>query len=93
MTEEEMTTFTIINDEGLEIECEILFTFNSKEYLKDYVVYTPIDDKYVDEEGYSQICVYSYIENGDGEGGLQPIEDDAEWEMIEEIIDSYLEEN
>jgi uncharacterized protein YrzB (UPF0473 family) len=32
--------FTIVNDEGKEIECEILFTFDSDETKKSYIVYT-----------------------------------------------------
>lgn len=32
--------FTIVNDEGKEIECEVLFTFDSDETKKSYIVYT-----------------------------------------------------
>ena len=95
MTEEvqEMNMLTVINEEGKEIECEILFTFDSAEYQKDYVVYMPIGDEYVDEDGYPEIHVSSYTshENGEG-GGLEPIEDEAEWEMIEEVVASFIEE-
>ena len=40
--------FTIVNDEGKEIECEVLFTFESDETKKNYMVYT---DNTLDEEG------------------------------------------
>ena len=37
---EEKMTFKVINDEGKEIECEVLFTFESDETGKNYIVYT-----------------------------------------------------
>ena len=88
----EMNMLTVINEEGEEIECEILFTFDSDEYNKDYVVYMPIGDEYVDEEGYPEIHVSSYLTDESGEGGgLDPITDEAEWAMIEEVVASFLE--
>ena len=40
MNDEKKGIFTIVNDEGKEIECEILFTFDSDETKKSYIVYT-----------------------------------------------------
>ena len=37
MNEEQMT-FKVVNDEGKEIECEVLFTFESDETKKNYIV-------------------------------------------------------
>ena len=94
MSEEikDMNILTVIDEEGQEIECEILFTFDSPEYKKDYVVYMPIGDEYIDEDGFPEIHVSSYTTNEDGEGGgLEPIEDEAEWEMIEEVVASFIE--
>ena len=45
---DETMTFKVINDEGKEIECEVLFTFESDETKKNYIVYT---DNTLDEEG------------------------------------------
>ena len=89
---QEMNRLTVVDEEGQEIECEILFTFDSDEYKKDYVVYMPIGDEYVDEEGYPEIHVSSYTTDEDGDGGgLEPIEDEAEWDMVEEVVASFLE--
>ena len=33
-------TFTIVDKDGKEIECEVLFTFESDETKKNYIVYT-----------------------------------------------------
>ena len=39
MKNEEMT-FKVLNDEGKEMECEVLFTFESDETGRNYIVYT-----------------------------------------------------
>jgi uncharacterized protein YrzB (UPF0473 family) len=89
----EMNTLTVIDENGQELEFEILFTFDSPEYNKNYVVYMSTDEADLDEDGYPEIHVSSYTVNEDGEGGgLEPIEDEAEWEMVEEIVASFIEE-
>ena len=48
-----------------------------------------------DEDGQVEIQAYSYTENEDGtEGDLQPIPEDsnAEWDMIEEVFNSFMTE-
>lgn len=90
---EETYKIVVLDDEGREIECEVLFTFNSAEYEKDYVVYMPIGDEFIDEEGYPQINASSYLTNESGEVvEIEPIEDDAEWDMIEEVIASFIDD-
>ena len=47
------------------------------------------------ENGEVEIQAYSFTENEDGtEGDLQPIpeDSDAEWDMIEEVFNSFMEE-
>ena len=85
---EERMTFNITNDEGQEVECEVLFTFESAETGKNYMVYT---DNTVDEEGNTK--VYASIYNPDEEDQtLQPIETDKEWTIIETILNELQEE-
>lgn len=85
---EERMTFNITNDEGQEVECEVLFTFESDETGKNYMVYT---DNTVDEEGNTK--VYASIYNSDEEDQtLQPIETDKEWTIIETILNELQEE-
>ena len=87
---EEKNTFTVINDEGKEIVCDVLFTFDSDETKKSYVVYT---DNTKDENG--NIRVYASIfnpnDNGDGTE-LLPIQSEKEWKVIEKILESLQEE-
>ena len=85
---EETMTFKVINDEGKEIECEVLFTFESDETKKNYIVYT---DNTVDEEGNTK--VYASIYNPDqDETKLLPIETDREWKIIETILEELQNE-
>lgn len=80
---EEKMTFKVFDDEGKEIECEVLFTFDSDETKKSYMVYT---DNTEDEEGNTK--VYASIYNPDEENPtLQPIESDKEWKIVETILE------
>ena len=86
--EEERMTFKIFNDEGKEIECEVLFTFESNETGKNYMVYT---DNTEDEEG--NVKVYASVYNPEEkEPKLEPIETDKEWEIVETILKQVQEE-
>ena len=85
---DETMTFKVINDEGKEIECEVLFTFESDETKKNYIVYT---DNTLDEEGNTK--VYASIYNPDqDETKLLPIETDKEWKIIETILEELQNE-
>lgn len=85
---EETMTFKVMNDEGKEVECEVLFTFESDETKKNYIVYT---DNTIDEEGNTK--VYASIYNPDqDETKLLPIETDKEWKIIETILEELQNE-
>ena len=85
---EEKMTFTVMNDEGKEVECEVLFTFESDETKKNYIVYT---DNTKDEEGNTK--VYASIYNPDeDQTKLMPIESDKEWKIIETILEELQNE-
>ena len=80
---DEIMTFKVKNDEGLELECEVLFTFESEDTGKNYIVYT---DNTLDEDGNTK--VYASIYNPDEqETKLLPIETDKEWKIIETILE------
>lgn len=85
----EKNTFTVLDDGGKEIVCEVLFTFNSEETKKDYIVYT---DNTTDDEG--NVRVYASIFDPNKEKTeLIPIETDREWKIIETILDTIQEDN
>ena len=75
-------TFKIKNSEGKEVEYEVLFTFDSDETNKSYMVYT---DDSKDENGNIRVFASSYIP-GDTTTQLLPIETDKEWKIIDTIL-------
>ncbi|WP_428909215.1 DUF1292 domain-containing protein [Niallia sp. Krafla_26] len=82
---------TVVDEEGNEQLCEVLFTFDSDEFGKSYVLYYPISSEDDDEE--IEIHASSFIPNEDGEdGNLMPIETDEEWDLIEEMLNTFLAE-
>ncbi len=87
MKEEKKGVFTIVNDKGEEVECEILFTFDSDETKKSYIVYT---DNTLDEEGSTKVYASVYDPTGQ-DPSLKPIETEKEWLVIENILSSVQE--
>jgi len=87
MKEEKKGTFTIVNDEGKTLECEVLFTFDSDETNKSYIVYT---DNTQDDEGNLKVYANTYDPSGKDQE-LKPITEDKEWQVIENILASLHE--
>lgn len=87
MNDEKKGIFTIINDEGKEVECEILFTFDSDETKKSYIVYT---DNTLDDQGSTKVYASVYDPTGNNPS-LMPIETEKEWLVIENILSSVQE--
>lgn len=82
--------FTVIDENGNEQLCEILFTFESDEFEKSYVLYYPIG---ITDDDEIELHAASFIPNDDGEAGeLRPVETDEEWDMIEEVLNTFLDE-
>jgi uncharacterized protein YrzB (UPF0473 family) len=89
MEMEEKNIFKVVGEDGKEIECEVLFTFDSEETKKSYMVYT---DNTTDEDG--NVRVYASVYNPDAENTeLMPIESEREWKIVETILESIQEEN
>ena len=81
---------TVVDENGNEQLCEILFTFDSEKFNKSYVLYYPISDN-DDEE--IEIHASSFVPSENNEDGeLTPIETDEEWDMIEEMLNTFLDE-
>ena len=81
--------FKVIDKDGKEIEFEVLFTFESDETHKNYMVYT---DNSTDDD--CNVRVYASVFKHDAEPlELLPVETEREWKIIETILDSIQEEN
>jgi len=86
---DEKKKFTVMDENGNPVVCEPLFTFESEETKKNYVVYT---DNSKDSEG--NIRVFASIYNVTDKGGqLLPIKTNKEWKVIETILESIQEES
>lgn len=82
-------TFRVIGKDGKEIEFEVLFTFESDETKKNYMVYT---DNTKDENGNTK--VYASVFKPDADPlELLPVETEREWKIIETILASIEEES
>ena len=86
---EDKNTFTVINEEGKEVVCNVLFTFDSDETKKNYIEYTEnTKDKQRNIQEYASI----YDKEQEDNMELLPIETDKEWKVIETILESLQEE-
>ena len=74
--------FTMKEENGNTVECEVLFTFYSPETQKSYLVYT---DHSKTENGEIRVFANIYDKNG-GTKNLYPIETEEEWNTIESIL-------
>ena len=81
--------FNAITPEGMLVECETLFTFESTETGRSYIVYT---DNTTDEDGnttvYASIYDPAAVEFNENSGlaALIPIETEEEWQIVEQIL-------
>lgn len=85
----DLNYFTVTDKNGKETEYEILFTFESEDTNKNYIVYT---DNTVDDEDMIKTYASIYEEN-DGVLKLSPITDDKEWNLVEKLINQATEES
>ncbi len=82
---------TIVDENGNEQLCEILFYFHSDEFNKDYVLYYPIGEE--DENGEIIVHASAFIQSDENtEGELMPIETEEEWDVVEEMYNTFVQE-
>ena len=82
--EENTLNLMMEDEEGNELNCEALFSFLYKENGRRYLVYEVLDSETEDD-----ICASIMLET-DGDMELIPVETDAEYDMIEEVMDAVL---
>ena len=81
-------SFSLIDKDGNETIYDVLFTFESDETHKNYIVYT---DNTRDETGNVEVYASIYDPN-DPHSKLEAIETEKEWKVIETILDTLQEE-
>ena len=78
----EKKVMTIINENGVSEEVEVILAFEFKDNKKEYVIYTKNER---DDSG--NVTVYvSNIDRSTGEPKLLGVEDESEWDRIKDIL-------
>lgn len=72
----------VTDEAGNEKRMEILFTFEDEDHGKKYVVFMDPNEES------DEVFASAY----DDEGVLLPVETDEEWQMIEEVIGAFQED-
>lgn len=78
-------TIIVTDENGKNTEYEIILTFESPITGKKYVIYQLPDEE-------EEVMAAIYEEENDGEGNLIEIETEEEFQMIQDILDSFMEE-
>ena len=79
-------TFVTYDDQGNEVVCDILFTFDWEDTGKSYIIYT---DNTKDKDGNINVYASTYDAFP---GRLDAVESEQEWNLIERIFDLLREE-
>ncbi len=82
-------SFSMIDENGNEVVYDVLFTFESDETNKNYIVYT--DNKKDEVTGNIEVYASIYDPN-DPKSKLEAIETEKEWKVIETILETLQEE-
>ncbi|MGI6786958.1 MAG: hypothetical protein ACOX5X_00105 [Acholeplasmataceae bacterium] len=77
--------FVVINDLGEEIVCNILFTHEAEDG-RNFVVFEFTDT--------NELSAAIYVEdpNNPGEGTLEDITEEEDWDMLDELMAHYYED-
>lgn len=88
--EQKLDKITVTTESGKQIETEVIDVIEIPEFNKQYIFYT-FGEKV--ESGEQKMYV-SILNEEDNKVVLKGIEDDEEWNVVKEILDSmYREEN
>lgn len=79
-------TLHVVDEQGNEIDYEIIMTFKSETTGHSYVIYKEFGDS-------EEVFASRYLESDEDGGDLIPIESDEEWDMVEEVLETFLAEN
>ena len=79
----EMNTMIITDDSGQEREVEIILTFEDESTGKTFVLFSDPQD----EEG--NVYAYRY----DEDGTMNEVTDENEWEMCQEVLGAFAQED
>ena len=88
MSELKENQLTVIDENGNETLCQILFTFESETTGKKFVVFYPIANL-EDDDDQIELSAAMYTEGVDGNGELHEITEESDWEEVENAIEEF----
>lgn len=92
--ETESNQITLVDENGNELLYDVLFTFESEDYDRSYIFIYQASSNEDDEVDIEAYALPKDDDPADPQGGeLMPIEDDGEWDMVESMLNTFLQEN
>ncbi|WP_085523272.1 DUF1292 domain-containing protein [Tuberibacillus sp. Marseille-P3662] len=88
---EEQERVVIPDEQGEEHLFDILFTFDVDETERSYMVVKPVEPDNDTDDQEEEVYAFRFEEEGD-DFNLFPVETDKEWDMIEEMLNTFVEE-
>ena len=84
--------FTLVDEAGNEELYKEAMRFQSPETGKWYICLYPLDEEN-DEEVGIQAFAFEEPTSEEDELELSPIENDAEWEMVQEVLNTFIDDD
>lgn len=91
-TEHSQEQIIIPDEHGEEHLFDILFSFDVDKWDKSYVVVTPVEAPETEDEESQEVYAFRFEEEDD-DYNLFPIETDEEWDVVEEMLGTFQEED
>ena len=76
---------TMVDENGEELDCEIVMFYQSTENGNQYVFYT---DNTLDEDGLYNFYASRYLGEEEGELKLAGIESEEEWKLLDDALEA-----
>lgn len=86
---EEVAVITLTDEDGVDIDAEIIAAIEVEELGKEYIAVMPVEESEDFAEGEAMILEYS--EDADGEPVFSPVEDD-EFEIVSKVFNQFFED-
>ncbi|WP_221566122.1 DUF1292 domain-containing protein [Alkalihalobacillus sp. TS-13] len=91
MSDEEKERIIIPDENGEEHLFEVLFTFDVDATERSYMVLVPVENGEDEED--VEVFAFRYEDKGEKDDDIElfPIETDQEWDMVEEMLNTFQE--
>lgn len=90
--EDEQNVIALTNEQGDEELFEVLFTFHSDEFNKDYIIVYPAGADFEEPVDMYPFIFHPEQTEQSTEGVVDHIEDDAELAMVEEKLNQFIDD-